>query len=94
MAEDTLGKQAKPLLRLVFLYPPSLPEDSELLGPASNVPNRSDARQIPVRGADDWSLLPGHEEPEPLLQASRRYLLLPPPSSVGEKEGGAELQFT
>lgn len=47
-AEDMLGKQAKPSLRLVLLSPPSLPEDSELLGPASNVPICGSARQIPV----------------------------------------------
>lgn len=47
-AEDVLGKEAKPSLRLVLLYPPSLPEDSELLGPASNVPDSGGARQIPV----------------------------------------------
>lgn len=82
-AEDVLGKEAKPSLRLVLLYSPSLPEDSELLGPASNVPDGGGARQIPVRGADVWSLLPGCEEPEPLLQAGGRYLLLPPSSFFG-----------
>lgn len=47
-AEAMLGTQAKPLLRLVLLYPPSLPEDSEFLRPASDVPHVGCTWQVSV----------------------------------------------